>query len=57
VGRGLTQDDIPSPTIFNVVCDTILRAWKVGVTYGHATSSDGGGAIIEEIAAMLYADD
>jgi hypothetical protein len=27
------------------------------VTYGHITSSDGGGAINEDIAAMLYADD
>jgi hypothetical protein len=56
-GRGVTQGDIPSPTIFNVVCDAIIRAWKVGVTYGHITSSDGRGAINEEIAAMLYADD
>jgi hypothetical protein len=56
-GRGVTQGDIPSPTIFNIACDAIIRAWKVGVTYGHITSSDGGGAIQEEIAAMLYADD
>jgi hypothetical protein len=56
-GRGVTQGDILSPTIFNIVCDAIIRAWKVGVTDGHITSSDGGGATHEEIAAMLYADD
>jgi hypothetical protein len=56
-GRGVTHIDIPSPTIFNVVCDAIIRAWKVGVADGHITSSDGGGAINEEIAAMLYVDD
>jgi hypothetical protein len=55
--RGITQGDIPSPTIFNIVCDAIIRTWKVGVTDGHITSSDGGGAINEEIAAMLYAND
>jgi exonuclease III len=55
--RGVTQGDIPSPTIFNIVCDAIIRAWKVGVTYGHITSSDGEGAINEEITAMLYAND
>jgi hypothetical protein len=43
--------------IFNVVCDAIIRAWKVGVTDGHIPSSDGGGAIREDITAMLYADD
>jgi hypothetical protein len=56
-GRGVTQGDIPSPTIFNVVCDAMIRAWKVGVIDGHITYSDGGGAIHEEIAAMLYVDD
>jgi hypothetical protein len=56
-GQGVTQGDIPSPTIFKVVCDAIIRAWKVGVTDGHITSSDGGGATQEEIAAMLYVDD
>jgi hypothetical protein len=35
----------------------MTRAWKLGVTDGHITSYDGGGAIDEEIAAMLYADD
>jgi hypothetical protein len=56
-GRGVTQGDIPSPTILNIVWDAIIRAWKVGMTDGHITCSDGGGAIHEEIAAMLYADD
>jgi hypothetical protein len=56
-GRGVTQGDILSPTIFNIVCDAIIRAWKVGVTDGHIASSDGGGAIHEEIAAILYAHD
>jgi hypothetical protein len=40
----------------HVICDTIIRAWKVGATDGHITSSDGGGAICEDITAMLYAD-
>jgi hypothetical protein len=56
VGRGVTQGDIPSTTIFNIVRDAIIRAWKVGVTYGHITSSDGGGARSEGIADMLYAE-
>jgi hypothetical protein len=52
-GRGVTQGDILSPTIFNVVCDAIIRAWKAGVTDGHITSSDGVGVTQEEVAAML----
>jgi hypothetical protein len=57
-GRGVTQGDIPSPTILNVVCDAIIIAWKVlGVADGHITSYDGWGAISEEIADMMYADD
>jgi hypothetical protein len=35
----------------------MIRAWKVGVTDSHITSSDGGGATQEDIAAMIYADD
>jgi hypothetical protein len=56
-GREVTQGDILSPTIFNIVCDAIIRAWKVGVTDSHIMSSDGGGATQEEIAAILYAGD
>jgi hypothetical protein len=39
------------------VCDAIIRAWKVGLADDHITSSDGGGAISEDIEAMLYVND
>jgi hypothetical protein len=40
----------------HVICDTIIRVWKVGATDGHITSSDGGGAIRDDITAMMYID-
>jgi hypothetical protein len=55
VNRGVTQGDISSPTIFNVVWDAIVRAWKEEVTAGNLSSVRS--RAIEETAAKLYADD
>jgi hypothetical protein len=55
VNRGVTQGEIPSPTIFNVICDAVFRAWKVEVTAGIFSSVRS--RVIEEIAAKLYDDD
>jgi hypothetical protein len=55
VNRGVTQGDIPSPTILNVVWDAVVRAWKAEVTAGNLLSVRS--RAIEEIAAKFYADD
>jgi hypothetical protein len=55
VNIGVTQGDIPSPTIFNVVCDALVRAWKAEVTAGNLSSERS--RAIEEIVSKLYADD
>lgn len=33
VNRGITQGDIDSPTIFNVIVDVILRMWMIKKEY------------------------
>jgi hypothetical protein len=55
VNRGVTQGDIPSPTIFNVVCNAIVRKWKAEVTAGNLLCVRS--RAIEEIAYKFYADD
>jgi hypothetical protein len=55
VNIGVTQGDIPSPTIFNGVWDAIVRAWKAEATAGSLSSVRS--RAIEEIAAKFYADD
>jgi hypothetical protein len=55
VNRGVTQGDIPSPTIFNVVFNAIVRACKAEVTAGNLSSEQW--RAIDEITVKFYADD
>ena len=54
--RGVTQGDPLSPTIFNVVVDTVVRHWVTGVI---ADAEERGklGKEGRHQAAMFYADD
>jgi hypothetical protein len=56
IGRGVTQGDIPSPDIFNVVIDDIVRYWMANTLDYQCAAIDGGTGWLE-IAAAFYADD
>ena len=49
--RGVTQGDIISPCIFNIVIDAVLRTWYTGVNPMIER------AVLPEISANFYADD
>lgn len=55
--RGVTQGDIISPTIFNIVCDAIIRQWINTVSDDGRDPVEGFGLRVEHRAAMFYADD
>jgi hypothetical protein len=52
----VTQGDIPSPEIFNVVIDAIVRYWRANILDDQSVAIDGGTGWLE-IAAAFYADD
>ena len=54
VGRGCTQGDVDSPTIFNVVVDAILRAHDVIFTSGNSTEAQDAW---DTLMTLFYADD
>ena len=54
--RGQTQGDIPSPTIFNVVTDAVVRAW-IWETSSNIQETIEGGSAETEVDAGFYADD
>ena len=56
VTRGLTQGDIPSPTIFNVVVDAIVRYW-LSLVVDDGSKADGLGMMVQEWLVLFYADD
>jgi hypothetical protein len=51
--RGVTQGDIPSPTIFNIVVDCIIRAWELEISDGRSLTDE---AVHSLVAAIFYAD-
>jgi len=55
--RGVTQGDIISPTIFNIVCDAIIRQWLNAVSDDGRDPVEGVGLRVIDRAAMFYADD
>ena len=57
--RGVKQGDLLSPTIFNMVVDTVLCHWVTMVTEMEETSNPitwGFGRDIQNLVAYLYAD-
>jgi hypothetical protein len=52
--RGVTQGDIPSPTIFNIVVDCVIRAWELEISDGHSLIDE---SVRSLVAAIFYADD
>ena len=55
-GGGVTQDDLLSPTIFNMVVDAVVRHWDMVVI----TEAEAQGEMGKEgrnQAALLYSDD
>ena len=55
--RGVTQGDIVSPVIFNIVADAVIRYWLASVTEVPVESIDGVGFNVTARAALFYADD
>ena len=55
--RGMTQGDVISPTLFNVICDSIIRYWLFTVTSDPENAIDGLGTRITMHNALFYADD
>ena len=55
--RGVTQGDIISPTIFNIIADAVIRAWLTAVSEVDTDASDGLGQNITSRAALFCADD
>ncbi len=52
--RGVTQGDIVSPTIFNIVVDAVLRVWHEKMNLVVNAEAE---AIVPDTAATFYADD
>ena len=55
--RGVTQGDIISPAIFNIIADAVIRYWLTIVSEVASDASDGVGHNITARAAVFYADD
>ena len=55
-GRGVTQGDLLSPTIFNVVVDAVVRHW-VTIAVTEAEKRRERGMEGRHQAALFYADD
>ena len=55
-GQGVTQGDLLSPTIFNVVVDAVVRHW-VTLAVTEAETRGERGREGRHQAALLYADD
>jgi Reverse transcriptase (RNA-dependent DNA polymerase) len=54
--RGVTQGDVISPTIFNIVEDAIIRYWMSTIEADVQASVNGSDSVLE-VAAQYYADD
>lgn len=55
--RGVTQGDIISPTIFNVVVDAVVRYWLQIVSENNLDAMEGMGSRVRTLLSMFYADD
>ena len=54
--HGVTQGDLLSPTLFNMVVDSVIRDW-VTVLVATKQGMEGLGLFIRDLAAYFYADD
>jgi hypothetical protein len=54
--RGVTQGDIVSPTIFNIVVDAIVRHWLT-LVLDDGSEVNGFGRMVREQLVLFYADD
>ena len=54
--RGVTQGDIVSPTVFNIVVDAIVRHW-LALTVDDGSETNGRGVSVRELLVLFYADD
>jgi hypothetical protein len=52
--RGVAQGDIPTPAIFNIVVDCVIRAWELEISDGRSLTDE---AFRSLVAAILYVDD
>jgi hypothetical protein len=52
--RRVTQEDIPSPMIFNIVVDCVIWAWELEISDGRSLTDE---VVRSLVAAMLYDDD
>ena len=55
--RGCTQGDVVSCTIFNVVCDAVVRYWLSVVCDDNTIPNEGVGHNVRDLIALFYADD
>jgi hypothetical protein len=55
-GVGVTQGDIVSPTIFNIVVDAIVRNW-LNLVLDDGSEVNGFGQTVQEQLVLFYADD
>ena len=55
--RGVTQGELISPTIFNVVVDTIIQHWVTVVGVPQEGTNQGLGESIQTLEALFYAYD
>jgi hypothetical protein len=53
---GVTQGDIPPPTIFNIIVECVVRAWTWETSNNELATIDGVN-VETELPAILYADD
>jgi hypothetical protein len=52
--RGVTQGDIPSSMIFNIVVDCVIQTWELEISDGRSLTDE---AVCSLVAAIFYVDD
>ena len=55
--RGMTQGDLVSPTLLNIVVDNVIRTWLAITVEYHRVAHNGLGEAFGSCLGVLYADD